>query len=111
MKIEIKNLTREEVIAILNEAFKCPWWNKNNAIDITNKLFDDKLVRVYNNETNQEYIFYIQDLFKGLSLFINNGGSTNISNYDLIDGDYILQYSLFGKLLYRISITKNMLKI
>ena len=111
MEIEIKNLTREEVIAILNEAFKCPWWGKNNAIDITNKLFDDKLIRVYNNETNQDYIMRIKDVFKGLSLFINNGGGTNISNYDLIDGDYILQYSIFGKILYRISITKHILKI
>ena len=111
MKIEIKNLTREEVIDILNEAFKCPWWNKNSPINLTNKLFDDKLIRVYNNETNQEYTMHITDVFKGLSLFINNGGSTNISNYDLIDGDYILQYALFGKLLYRISITKNILKI
>ena len=39
-------------------------------------------------------------LCKGLSLFIENGGSSNIEDYDLIDADSVLQYALFSEIIW-----------
>ena len=110
MEIEIKHLKKEDIITILNEAFECPWWNENNALEIVDKLlgFDEALI--YNSENGKVYTLHLNELCRGIEKFINNGGSTKISNYDLSDGDKILQYTLFGKLCYNISITKHFIK-
>ena len=110
MEIEIKNLKKEDIITILNKAFELPWWNENNALDMVDKLLGFDEVSIYNSENGKVYTLHLNELCRGIEKFINNGGNTNISNYDLIDGDYILQYSLFGKLSYRICITKTFLK-
>ena len=86
MEIEVTHLTKEDIITILNKAFELPWWNENNAIDI------------------------VDELYEGIGLFVKNGGKMNPSEYHLGDGDYILQYSLFRKLLYRVCITKTFIK-
>lgn len=39
-------------------------------------------------------------LFKGLRLFIENGGSLNIEDYDLIDAVSVLQYAIFGEIIW-----------
>ena len=110
MEIEIKHLKKEDIITILNEAFECPWWNENNALEIVDKLLGFDEVLIYNSENGKVYTLHLNELCKGIELFINNGGSTNISNYDLSDGDKILQYTLFGKLCYHITITKHFIK-
>ena len=110
MEIAIKHLSKEDITTILNKAFELPWWNENNALDMVDKLSGFDEVLLYNSENGKEYTLHLNELCRGIEKFINNGGSTNISNYDLIDGDYILQYSLFGKLLYRVCITKTFLK-
>ena len=110
MEIEIKNLKKEDIITILNEAFECPWWNENNALEIVDKLLGFDEVLIYNSENGKIYPLHLNELCRGIELFINNGGSTNISNYDLSDGDKILQYTFFEKLCYHITITKTFLK-
>ena len=110
MEIEIKHLSKEDIITILNKAFELPWWNENNALDMVDKLLGFDEVSIYNSGNGKVYTLHLNELCRGIEKFINNGGNTNISNYDLIDGDYILQYSLFEKLSYRICITKAFLK-
>ena len=110
MEIEIKHLSKEDIITILNKAFELPWWNENNTLDMIDKLLGFDVVSIYNSENDKEYILDLDDLYEGVGLFIKKGGSINPNEYDLIDGDYILQYSLFGKLSYRICITKTFLK-
>ena len=110
MEIEIKHLSKEDIITILNKAFELPWWNENNALDMIDKLIGFDEVSIYNSENDRVYTLHLNELCRGIEKFINNGGNTNISNYDLIDCDYILQYSLFEKLSYRICITKTFLK-
>ena len=110
MEIEIKHLSKEDIITILNKAFELPWWNENNTLDMIDKLLGFDVVSIYNSENGKVYTLHLNELCRGIEKFINNGRNTNISNYDLIDGDYILQYSLFGKLLYRVCITKTFLK-
>ena len=110
MEIEIKHLSKEDIITILNKAFELPWWNENNTLDMIDKLLGFDVVSIYNSENDKEYILDLDDLYEGVGLFIKKGGSINPNEYNLIDGDYILQYSLFGKLSYRICITKTFLK-
>ena len=110
MEIEIKHLKKEDIITILNKAFELPWWSENNALDIVDKLLGFDEVLLYNSENDKVYTLHLNELCRGIEKFINNCGNTNISKYDLGDCDCILQYSLFGKKLYCISITKAFLK-
>ena len=110
MDIEVTHLTKEDIITILNEAFKCPWWNENKVEDFIDKFLKFEKVSIYNSENGKEYTLDLDELYEGIGLFVKNGGNINPYKYDLIDGDYILQYSLFGKKLYCISITKHFLK-
>ena len=110
MEIQIKHLSKEDIINILSGAFKCPWWNENNALDMVDKLLGFDVVLLYNSENDKVDTLHLNELCRGIEKFINNGGNTNISNYDLGDCDCILQYSLFGKLCYNITVTKTFLK-
>ena len=103
---ELLLFDRIEVIKKVNEQYDL----ENNALDMVDKLLGFDEVSIYNSENGKVYTLHLNELCRGIEKFINNGGSTNISNYHLIDGDYILQYSLFGKLLYRVCITKTFLK-
>ena len=111
MEIEIKHLTKDDIITILNKAFELPWYIENNAIDIVDELLDFDIVSIYDSENDKVYKIDLDELYKGIELFINNGGSTNISSYDIGDCDCILQYAMFGKLLYHVTITKTFLKV
>ena len=110
MEIEVTHLTKEDITIILSGAFKCPWWNENNALDMVDKLSGFDEVLLYNSENGKVYTLHLNELIRGIEKFINNGGSTTISKYDLSDCDCILQYTLFGKLCYHITITKTFLK-
>ena len=110
MEIEVTHLTKEDITIILSEAFKCPWWNNNKVEEIIDKFLNFEKVSIYNNENCKEYMLDLDELYEGIELFIKNGGKMKPNEYHLIDGDYILQYSLFGKLSYHICITKAFLK-
>ena len=99
LKIEITNLNKEEIICILSEAFKCPLWNKNNAIEISNKLLNNGEAPIINCR-NIKFIISLSNLYRGIEAFIGEVGKVNIYKYDLSDGDKILQYALFGKVIY-----------
>ena len=110
LDIEVKYLNKEDITIILNEAFKCPWWNENKVEDFIDKFLKFEKVSIYNSENGKEYMLDLDELYDGIELFIKKGGRINPKEYDLFDGDYILQYSLFGKLSYHITITKTFLK-
>ena len=46
LKIEIANLTKEDIIYILSEGFKYPRWIKNNVVEITNNLLEDNYTTI-----------------------------------------------------------------
>ena len=101
MEIEVKvsNLSKEDIIAILSEAFKHSMWNKNNAIEVTNKLLNNECTTIINNR-NIKFALSLYRLCIGIGLFIKNGGGTSLCEYDSSDGDKIIQYSLFGELMF-----------
>ena len=100
MKIEISELTKDDIITILSEAFKIPMWRRNNAVKVTNELLVKKSVLIYNSKDCLNYALNLASLYEGLKKFILKIGNTNISIYDSIDGDFILQYSLFGTIVF-----------
>ena len=101
MEIEVKisNLSKEDIIYILSEVFKHPMWNKNNVVEVTNNLLDDGCTTIINSK-NIKFRMSLNSLYRGIELFMKNGGGTNPCKYDLVDGDKIIQYSLFGTLMF-----------
>ena len=41
-----------------------------------------------------------EKLENGLSLYLLNGGKVDIENMDVLDGDAIIQYSIFGEVIF-----------
>ena len=99
INVEITNLTKEDIIYILSEGFKYPRWNKNNVVEITNNLLEDNCTTIIDIK-NIRFSISLHRLYKGIELFIKNGGGTNLYKYDLIDCDKIIQYALFGIIMY-----------
>ena len=99
INVEIKNLTKEDIIYILSETFKHSMWNKNNAIEVTNKLLNNECTTIINNR-NIKFALSLYRLYRGIELFIKNGGGTSLCKYNSSDGDKIIQYSLFGELMF-----------
>ncbi len=99
LKIEITNLKKEEIICILSEAFKCPMWNKNNVVEISNKLLNNEEATIINSR-NIKFLISLNNLYRAIEKFIVEVGKLNIYNYNLIDCDKIIQYALFGVIIY-----------
>lgn len=95
----IKNLTKEDIIYILSEGFKCPMWCKNNVIEITNKLLNNENATIVNLR-NTKFDISLYRLYRGIELFIKKGGNTKIYKYNVFDCDTIIQYALFGQIIY-----------
>lgn len=114
--MEIKNysLIKEEIADLLSTAlYGSPWWKVDNSTDeykqadgdtIEEKLADmllkDQSAYLIDKEEDTPYELTFYKLCKGLSLFMENGGSSNIEDYDLIDADSVLQYAIFGEIIW-----------
>ena len=67
---------------------------------LADMLLKDQSVYLIDMEEDTPYELTLDKLCKGLELFIQNGGSTNIEDYDLIDADSVLQYAIFGEIIW-----------
>ena len=99
INVEITNLTKEDIIYILSEGFKHPRWNKNNVLEVTNKLLNNENVIIINSR-NIELSMTLYRLYRGIEAFIKNGGSIDPLIYDVNGGNKIIQYALFGVIIY-----------
>ena len=99
LEINVTNLTKEDIINILNEGFKSLIWNKNNVLEITNKLLNNENVTIINFR-NVKFSMSLYRLYRGVELFIKNGGSTKTCKYNVFECDNIIQYALFGEIIY-----------
>ena len=99
INVEIKNLTKEDIIYILSEGFKYPIWNKNNVLEITNQLLDNEYTTIISSK-NIRFSISLHRLYKGIELFIKNGGSIDPLIYGVNGGNKIIQYTLFGEIIY-----------
>ena len=99
LEVKITNLTKEDIIYILSEGFKCPIWSKNNVLEITNKLLNNEDVTIINYR-NLKFTMSLYRLYKGVEIFIKNGGGTKTCKYNVFECDNIIQYALFGDIIY-----------
>ena len=99
INVEVKNLNKDDILYILCEGFKHPRWNKNNVIEVTNKLLNNENVTIINSR-NIEFSMTLYRLYRGIETFIKNGGSLDPLIIGLNGGDNIIQYALFGKVMY-----------
>ena len=103
MEVEVKvsNLTKEDIVCILEAGFSGDWYGNEHTIkELALRLLEGHSIILKNYKVGGKYILRLNNLCTGIGLFIKNGGSTNISNYDSSDGNRILQYALFGALIF-----------
>lgn len=103
MEIEVKisKLSKEDIISILALAFSGHWLANDQSIeDLAMSLLKGNKVELTNFGDSEKYVLSLNNLCKGIELFIKNGGGTDPCKYDLSDGDKIIQYSLFGIIMF-----------
>lgn len=110
----IKELEREEIVNLLSSAlYGSPWWEVDNTTEEYKKAkgdtIDDKLadmllkgqkVILIDMEEDTPYELTLDKLYKGLELFIKNGGSIDIDDYDLVEADSVIQYAIFNDVIW-----------
>ena len=116
MKFEVKiiNLSKEEITNLLSTAlYGSPWWKVDNSTDEYKKAHGDTIeetladillkgqkVILIDMEEDEPYELTLDKLYNGLEMFIKNGGSINIEDYDLEEADSVLQYAVLGDVIW-----------
>ena len=103
MEIEVKisDLSEEDIVCILSAGFSGDWYENEHTIkEMALMLLEDQSIILKNYKVGGKYILRLNNLCKGIESFIKNGGGTSLYKYGLIDGDKIIQYSLFGELMF-----------
>ena len=113
-EFKVTDLSKEEIVDLLSTAlYGNPRLGVDNSTEeykqadgdtIEEKLADMLLkgqgvylIDMYEDELLD---LDLDRLYDGLRLFIENGGSANIEDYDLIDADSVLQYAMFGEIIW-----------
>ena len=113
-EFKVTDLSKEEIVDLLSTAlYGSPWWKVDNSTEeykqadgdtIEEKLADmllkDQSVYLIDMEEDTPYELTLDKLCKGIGLFIKNGGSTDIDDYDLVDADSVLQYAIFDEIIW-----------
>lgn len=104
MEIEVKvsNLSKEDIISILAAGFSGDWHENENEHTIEEMalmLLEGQSIILKSYKVGGIYKLSLNLLCTGIGLFIKNGG-VNPCKYDSSDGDKIIQYSLFGELMF-----------
>ena len=103
MEIEVKisDLSEEDIVCILSAGFSGDWYENEHTIkEMALMLLEGQSIILKSYKVGGIYVLRLNHLCTGIGLFIKNGGGTNLCKYDLIDGDKIIQYSLFGALIF-----------
>ena len=102
LRTEITKLTKKDILIILREAIINHVWDFDVELEEIPKLLleNKKPLMVRKVSRNIYYRLSLGNFIKGIEMHINSGGSRNIYNYDLQDSDAIIQYALFGTIMY-----------
>ena len=102
INVKITNLTKKDILIILRETIINHVWGFDIELEEIPKLLleNEKPIMIRKVSRNVYFKLSLHNFIKGIEMFINNGGSRNIYNYDLNDSDAIIQYALFGTLMY-----------
>lgn len=101
-RVEVTNLTKKDILIILREAIINHVWEFDVELEEIPKLLleNKKPLMIRKVSRNIYYRLSLGNFIKGIELFMNTGGSRNIYNYDLNDSDTIIQFALFGTIMY-----------
>lgn len=113
-RVIIEKLEHDEIVDILSTAlYGSFYWKvdnttkeyeeaKGNTIEdkLADILLNDKDVILIDTEEDEAYTLDLAKLYKGIELYIKNGGHIIIEDYDFNDADSILQYALFGEIVF-----------
>ena len=105
MEIEVKisNLSKEDIVCILAAGFSGNWYeyeNEHTIKEMALMLLEGQSIILKNYKVGGIYKLRSNLLCAGIGSFIKNGGGTDPCKYDSSDGDKIIQYSLFGILMF-----------
>lgn len=105
MEVEVKvsNLSKEDIVSILAAGFSGDWYengNEHTMEEIALMLLEGQSVILKSYKVGGIYKLSLNLLRTGIELFIENSGGTSPCKYDSSDGDKIMQYSLFGELMF-----------
>ena len=103
MEIEVKisKLSERDIINILGGAFSGYWYEHGHTLkEIALELLKDNTIILSNYEIRGTYMLSLNNLCKGIGLFIKNGGGINLYKYSVDDCNKIIQYSLFGTIMF-----------
>ena len=102
LRTEVTNLTKKDILIILREAIINHVWEFDVELEEIPKLLleNKKPLMVRKVSRNIYYRLSLGNFIKGIEMFINYGGSRNIYNYNLQDSDTIIQFALFGTIMY-----------
>ena len=88
------NSSYEEIMLELLLSRNCVEFDCNTEYDATKDLDGAT------GEPNNHWKLTKEKLEKGLTLYLSNDGTINTENMDAIDGDLIVQYSIFGEVIF-----------
>lgn len=102
LRTEVTKLTKKDILIILREAIINHIWEFDVKLEEIPELLlkNEKPLKIRKVSRNIYYRLSLHNFIKGIELFINSGGSRNIYNYDLQDSDTIIQFALFGTIMY-----------
>lgn len=102
LRTEITKLTEKDILIILRESIINHVWEFDVELEEIPKLLleDKEPLKVRKVSRNVYFQLSLHNFIKGVEIHINNGGSRDIYSYDLQDSDAIIQYALFGQMVY-----------
>lgn len=96
-------VTEQQVNDIMSKALLgCGYWADEADVPNNEKLFASEAltqgfdVKIHDAEEDKWHTLTLTKFLKGLSLAKNH----NFEDYDMYDAEQVLQYALFGKLIY-----------
>lgn len=113
-QVKIEKLELNEIADLLTTALYGSYiWKVDNTTkeyeEAQGNTIEDKLadmllkgqqVVLIDNEEDEAFAFNLCQLYRGLELYVKNGGHIAIEEYDFNDADAVLQYAIFGKIIF-----------
>lgn len=113
-EVKVKELDREEIVDLLCTAlYGSPWWKVDNSTEeyhnakgdtieerLAEMLLKGQSVILIDTEEDDHHELTLDKLYRGLELFIENDGSIELGDYDLFDADSVIQYAIFGEVIW-----------
>lgn len=113
-QIKVEKMERNEIADLLTTALYGSYiWKVDNTTKEYNEAqgntIEDKLADVLlkgqqviliDTEEDETFSLNLYQLYRGLELYVKNGGHIAIEEYDFNDADAVLQYAIFGKIVF-----------